>query len=73
MIKKLLCGIVLLAIMVGGMASCEHKHTWSEWQIVREATSAEPGIKTRVCERCEETQTINVYLISPTSTNIPPR
>ncbi len=65
MTKKLLCGIILLAIMVSVMTSCEHEHTWSKWQIVREATSAEPGIKTRVCEGCGETQTVNVYLISP--------
>ena len=35
-------------------------HEWGEWEIVREATKAEEGEKTRSCTMCGETQTETV-------------
>ena len=32
-------------------------HDWSEWEIVREATEDEDGLRVRSCSRCDSTQT----------------
>ena len=58
---KKIISIILLVTILSSMTSCQHKHTWSEWQIAKEATCTENGINTRVCDDCGETQNITIY------------
>ena len=39
------------------LASCQCKHTYSEWQTTKEATCTEAGEKTRTCSKCNEVET----------------
>ncbi|MGM9645723.1 MAG: hypothetical protein ACI3XS_03435 [Eubacteriales bacterium] len=39
------------------LASCQCKHTYSEWQTTKEATCTEAGEKTRTCSKCNYTET----------------
>ena len=34
----------------------EHEHKWTKWEVVREATCTETGLKTRYCKVCGEHQ-----------------
>lgn len=58
---KKIISIILLVTILSFMTSCQHEHTWSEWQIAKEATCTENGINTRVCDDCGETQNITIY------------
>ena len=54
MVKKILSIVLLVLSLVFMLASCEHTHEWSEWQITKEATCKEEGTKERYCLECDE-------------------
>ena len=54
MAKKLLCVIVLVLALTCALASCGHKHNWSEWETITEATCKAEGTKERYCLECDE-------------------
>ena len=59
-----------LAFIILSMASCdllrdyydeyEHVHTYSDWVITKEASCFEEGIQTRICNNCDQTQTLRI-------------
>ena len=59
-----------LAFIILSMASCdllrdyydeyEHVHTYSDWVITKEASCFEEGIQTRICNNCDQTQTLPI-------------
>ncbi|MBO5931260.1 MAG: hypothetical protein J6Q70_03390, partial [Clostridia bacterium] len=51
--KKLLA-IVLIVAAISVMISCEHEHDFGEWQITKQATCTEEGLRVRSCNNCEE-------------------
>ena len=60
MLKKTL-GIILIVLgAICVLVSCDHQHTWSEWQTSKLPTCIEDGYDSRVCDDCGETQTITV-------------
>lgn len=40
-------------------------HSWGEWSVTKAPTETEPGIETRTCSRCSQTDTRSVPVIDP--------
>lgn len=61
MIKRILGVMLLILPLICALTSCGHDHEWCDWQIAKEATCAQNGINTRVCDDCGEIQSITIY------------
>ena len=57
--KKIFFVILTLSALVA-LASCQHTHMWSDWEVDTAPTCTEDGTKVRRCE-CGDTQTSTLY------------
>ena len=57
--KKNLLISTLLLVLICVMTSCSHEHQWSEWQLSKDVSCTQDGLKERTCSCGEkETETI---------------
>ena len=54
--KKVLLFIAIALVMPLAFCACGHVHEFDEWQVEKEATCAEEGIRARYCS-CGEKET----------------
>lgn len=70
--KKNLFKLIVLCLMLVCLTSCgeetveEHIHEWSEWEIVKQATCSEEGLKLRKCVGCSVTDEVVLNTIAHT-------
>lgn len=73
-IKRLLSVALCVILMFSAMSVCfaeEHKHTWGEPTITKEATETEIGEITYVCTECGEVRTETIEIITEDICNNP--
>ena len=66
--KKLLCLLFTITLLIGILSSCENSHVHnydSQWDIVKQPTATEDGEKVRYCP-CGEKQTQIIYATGET-------
>ena len=58
--KVSVVALMLVFVMILSSCSLFHKHSFGEWEVEKEATCTESGIKKRSCSSCDEVQTESI-------------